>query len=524
MMHDKGSSSFWTSFILSGIIRWKRRSNMSSGYDNKETRNRAMSKLALRKAVFHFSLVTVFGFGVLSGCAMLPNVDYLRTAQLAPAKSPTIVGARGQLSETKKQALLDAMAAKVGPTDILKKHVAAEEAISGAPLVASNKVTLLDDGPATMRAMTNAIRAARNHINLQTYIFEDDDVGRALADLLIEKKAAGVQVNLIYDSVGNIGTPVEFFERMRAGGIRALEYNPVNPLKAQRGWEINQRDHRKLLIVDGRIAFTGGVNISAVYGRSSFLNSKRKRNTPLPKNAKEAAWRDTHMQIEGPVVAEFQKIFLDTWQRQTDEALSSSSSSSSSTMQFFPPLKSEGAALVRALASTAERADYTIYKTYISALAHADKYAHLTTAYFVPDRQIVQAMKDAAQRGVDVRIIFPSFADHTMILYASRSYYDQLLAAGIKVYERNIAMLHAKTAVIDGVWSTIGSTNLDMRSFLHNDEVNAVVLNVDFAERMEDLFERDLKESTEITAEQWRRRGMGQRLREWAVRIVEYWL
>jgi cardiolipin synthase len=472
-----------------------------------------MSKLALLKALFHCSL----GFGMLAGCAVLPNVDYLRAGQLAPAQSPTIVGARGELSETKKQALLDAMAAKVGPTDILKKHIAAEEAISGAPLVAGNKVILLDDGPATMRAMTDAIRAARNHVNLQTYIFEDDEVGRSLADLLIEKTAAGVQVALIYDSVGNIGTPPEFFERMRAAGIKALEYNPVNPLKAQRGWDINQRDHRKLLIVDGRIAFTGGVNISEVYGKSSFPSIKR---TPPPKDAKEAAWRDTHMQLEGPVVAEFQKMFLDTWQRQTGAALSSASPAA----QFFPPLKAQGAALVRALASTAERADYTIYKTYISALAHADKYAHLTTAYFVPDRQIVQAMKDAAQRGVDVKIIFPSFADHAAILYASRSYYDELLTAGIKVYERNVAMLHAKTAVIDGVWSTIGSTNLDMRSFLHNDEVNAVVLNVDFARRMENLFERDLKESTEITAEQWSRRGMGQRLREWAVRIAEYWL
>jgi cardiolipin synthase len=335
-----------------------------------------------------------------------------------------------------------------------------------------------------------------------------------LADLLIQKRTAGVQVTVIYDSVGAIGTPPEFFDKMRAAGIRALEYNPINPLKAQRNWDINQRDHRKLLIVDGRVAFTGGVNISKVYGKSSVMASKRKH--AQPKDAKEAAWRDTHMQIEGPVVAEFQKMFMDTWQRQTDTPLSGA--------QFFPPLKPEGTALVRALGSTAEKADYTIYKTYISALAHADNYAHLTTAYFVPDRQIVQAMKDAARRGVDVKIIFPSFADHTMILYASRSYYDELLAAGIRVYERNVAMLHAKTAVVDGVWSTIGSTNLDMRSFLHNDEINAVILNVDFASRMEALFERDLKESTEITAENWSRRGIGQRFREWAVRMLEYWL
>jgi cardiolipin synthase len=160
----------------------------------------------------------------------------------------------------------------------------------------------------------------------------------------------------------------------------------------------------------------------------------------------------------------------------------------------------------------------------VSAFAHADRYIHLTTAYFVPDRNVMQAMKNAAKRGVDVRIIFPSFSDVSILLHAGRSFYDDLLAAGIRVYERKQAMLHAKTAVIDGVWSTIGSTNLDMRSFLHNDEINAVVLSVDFAERMDELFRRDLEESVEITSEQWRKRGLRQRMREWTARIFEYWL
>jgi cardiolipin synthase len=453
-------------------------------------------------------------FFSLTGCAALPNVNYLRSGQLAALQAPTIVTPRGELPAAKTKVLLDGMAAKVGPTDILTKHIAAEEAINGTPLVAGNKVLLLDDGPETMRAMTNAIRDARHHINLETYIFEADGVGRALADLLIQKKAAGVQVNLIYDSVGALGTPPEFFEKMRSAGINVLEYNPVNPLKARGNWDINQRDHRKLLVVDGRIAFTGGVNISRVYGKSSILNSKRRRlQTP---NADEAAWRDTHMQIEGPVVAEFQKLFLDTWQRKTGQMPPDA--------RYFPRLKAEGNALVRAIGSAAENADYTIYKTYVSALAHADKYVHLTTAYFVPDRQIIQAIKDAAGRGVEVRIIFPSFTDHGLLLYASRSYYEELLAAGIRIYERNAALLHAKTAVVDGVWSTIGSTNLDMRSFLHNDEINAVILNVDFAERMDALFQRDLKQSTEITAQQWRQRPFSQRLREWGARALEYWL
>ncbi|WP_151631965.1 cardiolipin synthase [Noviherbaspirillum aerium] len=451
---------------------------------------------------------------VLAGCASLPDVRYLSNRDLVGKAEPTIVSANGKLPDKRKQALLDDLAAKAGDTDVLSKHAAAEEAISGQPLVAGNKVALLDDGPATMRAMINAIRDARDHVNLETYIFEADEIGRGLADLLIAKQSAGVRVNLIYDSVGSLNTPREFFDRMRAAGIGVVEFNPVNPLEAKRGWDVNQRDHRKLLVVDGRIAFTGGVNISKVYGKSSFLKSRR--DEPPPKDANDAAWRDTHMQIEGPVVADFQKMFLDTWQRQTGQAPREA--------KYFPPLKPVGKSLVRAIGSTPDRADFAVYKTYISALAHADKYAHLTTAYFVPDRQIIDAMVDAARRGVDVRIIFPSFTDVGILLYAGRSYYDELLSAGIRVYERKTAMLHAKTAVIDGVWSTIGSTNLDMRSFLHNDEINAVILSTEFADRMEALFQRDLQESTEIMLEQWRKRGLRERMREMGTRLLEYWL
>ena len=458
--------------------------------------------------------LAVLASAVMVGCASLPDVRYLHERQVTPDRDPTIINTSGELPEAKKQALLDGLAAKAGPTDILAKHVAAEEAISGRPLVAGNKVVLLDDGPATMRAMMTAIEGARQHVNLETYIFEADEVGHKLADLLLRKKAAGVAVNLIYDSVGSMDTPKEFFERLRAAGINVLEFNPVNPARARGEWDINQRDHRKILVVDGRIAFTGGVNISKVYGKSSFLQGKRRE--PPPKDAKEAAWRDTHMQIEGPAVAEFQKIFLDTWQRRSTSPLPDAN--------FFPPLKPAGTALVRAIGSTPDNEDFAVYKTYISAFAHADKYIHLTTAYFVPDRQVVQAMVDAARRGVDVRIIFPSFSDIGLMLHAGRSYYNELLAAGIKVYERKAAMLHAKTAVIDGVWSTIGSTNIDMRSFLHNDEVNAVVLSAEFADRMEALFERDLRESVEITAEQWSQRGLRSRMREWVVRMFEYWL
>jgi cardiolipin synthase A/B len=446
-----------------------------------------------------------------AGCAGLPDVPHLQENR-SPARQPGIVTVSGELPQARKQVLLDDMAARVGPTDILARHVAAEEEISGRPLMAGNKVTLLDDGPMTMRAMMDAIRSARDHINLETYIIEDDEVGRALAGLLIEKQRAGVMVNLIYDSVGALGTPREYFEHLRAAGVNVLEYHPINPLAARGDWDINQRDHRKILVVDGRVAFTGGVNISRVYGKSSVPGARR----PPPKDAQEAVWRDTHMRIEGPAVAEFQRMFLDTWQRK--------SAGAPPPAAYFPPLRPMGKALVRAIGSTPDNADHAIYQAYLSAFTHAGERIHLTTAYFVPDRRVLEAVIAAARRGVAVKIVFPSMSDVGLILHAGRSYYDELLAAGIRIYERRAAVLHAKTAVIDGVWSTIGSTNLDMRSFLHNDEINAVILDVDFAARMEALFQRDLRESDEITPERWRERGWRQRLREWLARLFEYWL
>ncbi|HVL75877.1 MAG TPA: cardiolipin synthase [Noviherbaspirillum sp.] len=448
----------------------------------------------------------------LAGCATtLPDVTHLRE-RLSGTPAPTIVTSGGEVPPKRREAMLDALAERVGPTDILAHHVAAEERIAGRPLVAGNKVALLDDGPATMRAMREAIAAASDHVNLETYIFDADEVGHELADLLIEKRRAGVVVNVIYDSVGALDTPREFFERMRAAGIAVLEYNPVNPLYARGRWEVNQRNHRKILVVDGQVAFTGGVNISKVYGKSSLSAGSGEP----PPDARDAAWRDTHMRIEGPVVADFQEKFLDAWLRQTGHL--------PPPANYFPPPRQAGNALVRAIGTTPDRGHHAVYKTYISAFVHADRYIHITTAYFVPDREVLQAITDAARRGVDVKIIFPSFSDVSLVLHAGRSFYDELLAAGVKIYERKGAMLHAKTAVIDGVWSTIGSTNLDMRSFLHNDEINAVILDADFARQMETLFQRDLRDSAEIREEEWKQRGLRVRMREWAVRLFSYWL
>ncbi len=207
-------------------------------------------------------------------------------------------GPGGPLSKERSEQILARVKGKGESLDVLEKHVAVEEAFAGSPLVIGNKVTLLKDGPATYQAMFAAIHRARDHVNLETYIFEDDATGRQFADLLLAKRGEGVRVNLLYDSVGGLRTPQAFFDRLKDGGVSVIEFNPVNPLKAKKGWQINNRDHRKLLVVDGAVAFLGGINISNVYSTGSSVV----RGSPDPSSG---GWRDTHVQIEGPVAARF---------------------------------------------------------------------------------------------------------------------------------------------------------------------------------------------------------------------------
>jgi cardiolipin synthase len=422
---------------------------------------------------------------------------------------PQIIGPHGQLSPKMSKTVMERLKKQVGPKDILERHVALVESIGGSPLIAGNKVKLLVDGPATYDAMLRAIRNAKDHINLETFIFEDDEVGRKFADLLLQKQAEGVQVNLIYDSAGGLRTPAAFFQRLRDGGVQTLEFNPVNPLKARRSWVLIHRDHRKILIVDGSVAFTGGVNISRVYSSSSFSRQQHQRNI-------QGAWRDTQVQIEGLAVAEFQKLFLDTWEREQGPELLK--------RNYFPTLKREGNDLVEVIGSTPDQGNRTTYLMYVSAFIYAENFIHLTNSYFVPDEQTVKALTNAAQRGVEVKIILPGISDELTVSYAGRSHYTRLLKSGVKLYEHRDAMLHAKTAVIDGVWSTVGSTNMDLWSFLRNDEVNAVILGRDFATEMEALFQQDIANSNQIILEQWKKRPFGDRMKEWLARLLQYWL
>jgi cardiolipin synthase len=224
-------------------------------------------------------------------------------------------------------------------------------------------------------------------------------------------------------------------------------------------------------------------------------------------------WRDTHLRIEGPVVAEFQKLFLRTWEKQKGEPLAQ--------LRYFPPLKPIGRDVVRAIGSAGDDEYSLMYVTLISAIRSAESTVYLINAYFVPDPQFLATLKDAAKRGVDVRLILPSKTDNNLVLHAGRARYAELLEAGVKIYERRDRLLHTKAAVIDGVWSTVGSTNLDWRSFLHNDEVNAAILGAEFGAQMRAMFDADLAQSDEITLEQWQRRSVGSRLMEGASRLWE---
>jgi cardiolipin synthase len=292
--------------------------------------------------------------------------------------------------------------------------------------------------------------------------------------------------------------------------VSVLEFNPVNPLTAKKGWEVNSRDHRKLLVVDGRVAFVGGVNISSVYSGSSFSSASRRRPDGVP------PWRDTHLRIEGPVVAEFQRLFLETWEKQKGEALAPRVS--------FPPPAPAGGEVVRAIASSPEKEGSTIYTTLVSAIGAAQTRILLTNAYFVPDTQLRAALVAAAARGVDVRLVLPGRTDSWMVFHAGRAHYAELLAGGVHLYERRDAMLHAKTVVIDGVWSTVGSSNLDARSFLHNDEVTAVVLGQAFGAQMQAMFEADLGAAQEVTRDDWAKRPLAERAKEAMAGVWQYWL
>lgn len=446
--------------------------------------------------------VALFAMLWLASCASLPPVTQ---PLVADANTFSVIRDGDRILPPAEVERVTARLGKEGDTDMLRNHLRHAKGTADSPLVLGNTAQLLIDGPATHGAMFAAIAAARDHVNLQSYILADDEAGAKLMDVLSKKVAQGVKVNVLYDSVGSIDTKKEYFQSLRDLGIATCEFNPVNPLKAKGDWRINNRNHRKILVVDGRVGFTGGINISGVYSAGS-AGSRRK--------SPDEGWRDTHIRIAGPIVADAQKLFLADWERYCGAPIKAN---------YYPAVGRAGNLTMRLTAGEPGKGN-EIYATLLSAIDHAEKSVHLTYGYFVPDPRTIEGLKAAAARGVDVTLMLPGFSDFWAPLYAGRSNYDELLEAGVKIYERPDALLHAKTAVIDGAWSSVGSTNLDWRSLVHNYEADVVVFSDEFGAQMEKLFDDDVRVSRNITLEAWRDRGPVDRFKEWFARRWGYLL
>jgi cardiolipin synthase len=320
--------------------------------------------------------------------------------------------------------------------------------------------------------------------------------------LLIQKSVQGVQVHLIYDAWGSMSENAALFDQLRHGGVQVVSYHPLGA-DGRIDLDFNRRDHRKLLIVDGTIAITGGVNITGVY-----LNPK---GSPSD-DPEKMEWRDTDIRIDGPVVAQFEALWEKTWKQQHGPALPPAPA----TPGFI-----RGSSTVQVIDGAPVDGHPVIYETLLSAFALAKSSIHLTTGFFAPTPQMDEALQDAARRGVDVAIVVPANSDSNAARAAGRSHYTDLLEAGVKIYERQAVVLHAKTAVVDGLWSTVGSSNLDWRSTILNNEIDAVVLGHDFGMKMEAMFRQDVAASQQITPQVWAQRGLGERLRETWARLLD---
>jgi cardiolipin synthase len=450
----------------------------------------------------------------ITGCAAVPHID--TAAAPGNVGAVQVSGAHGPLSERDAHAVLARLAAAAPSAGTLERHLALEEAVAESPLFTGNRVQILQDGQGTFPAIFAAIRNAQHYVDLEYYIFEDVSCdGVLLSDLLIARRQAGVEINVIYDAVGSIATPSDFFSRLQAAGIRLVQFNPLNPLKSKAHYSINDRDHRKMLIADGRLVILGGVNLSSTYESAPRSQASRrdldmartaaaKQSRPGEKPAE--VWRDIDVEISGPVVSELEKLYTQHWAEQQAPSLVEGAQPTQ--------LESQGQEVVRIVGSSPSRSTSPYYVTVLSAIRNAERTLWITAAYFVPTHQEKVDLMRAARRGIDVRLILPSHSDSPPALAVQHSHYTDLLTAGVKIYERDDEVLHSKTMVIDTVWSITGSSNFDQRSVLFNDEVDAVIIGQNTGKQLEKIFQDDQQHARSIELADWKRRSVGAKMRE----------
>ncbi|RZJ11314.1 MAG: cardiolipin synthase B [Rubrivivax sp.] len=446
-----------------------------------------------------------------TACANLqgrdPEVKPL-SAKVA-AERVTLVGRDGAVGAAVEARDIARVRAE-GNGKLFEHHLGVLAAQGDTQLLRGNTAKLLVDGPATFTAMKAAIAAARHRIFVEFYIVEDEGVAAEVADLLLRKAGEGVSIALMYDSVGSIGTDRAFFDRLRDGGVNVCAFNPINPLERPGHWGLLQRNHRKMLAVDSDVAFTGGINLSNVYAEGSFSSGRGRKP---PEDVERQGWRDTQIELRGPVVSALAVVFRESWMGQGCKG----------ELPPAPPprVAAPGQRVVKLVAGNPDHGINPTYKALLHGVDAAQRSVQLTMAYFAPGPELIQALCDASRRGVAVSLVLPGRSDVKMVLHAARSRYAQLLEAGVQVHEMSNAVMHAKTAVIDGVFSSVGSSNLDWRSIVGNNEIDVIVLGDDFGEQMQALFVRDVAASEPIEAAGWAKRGLGQRLMEGFARLVE---
>ena len=359
----------------------------------------------------------------------------------------------------------------------------------GPPIVPGNRVTTLLNGDQSFPAMLEAIRSARHSITLEAYIFWPGTVGTTFAAALAERARAGVATHLILDGLGSQKLGDELIEGMRRAGVQVVTFRPVRWYTLDR---VNHRTHRKLLVVDGRVGFTGGLGIADLYqGHAQDKDH----------------WRDGQFRVEGPVVGQLQAAFLDNW-IETGGALLDGT-------DYFPPLDSAGSAWAQAVHSSPGGGTENLRLMYLLAIASAGRTIRIANPYFVPNTLAVEMLVAARRRGVEVEILVPGpITDAGLVRRASRRKWGPLLEAGVRIYEYQPTMYHNKLMVVDDYWVSVGSTNFDNRSFRLNDEANLNVLDGAFAREQAEVFAQDRARSREVTLEAWRGRPITERLEE----------
>lgn len=365
------------------------------------------------------------------------------------------------------------------------------------PITLHNKAVVLTDGEEIFPAFLDAIKNAREHIHLETYILREDEIGQKFAGALSRKAKEGVEVRIIYDGLGSRALSKKYIEELRSAGIEIEPFFPVKlPLFHSK---INYRNHRKILVVDGKIGFVGGINIGDEY---------------LGKDPQIGFWRDTHLQLEGNAVYFLQRIFLQDWYFITGKTLEKE------YCDLFPVKEPPGNKLVQITASGPDTHWEAIMQVYYYAIATAQKSVHLTSPYFVPNESLLTALKTAALSGVDVKLLLPAKPDHKIVFWAAMSYMEELMEAGVEFYLYKKGFIHSKVVTIDGLVSVIGSANMDQRSFQLNFEVNALVYDREITKRLEDDFFNDLQCSELLNPESFKERPLNQKILESGARLL----